>query len=57
MDQLGDKVAYTIHEAIEATGLGKNFIYELMNTGQLGFVRRGKGGRNGLFPSLSWRDG
>jgi len=49
-----DKLAYTLAESIEATGLGRDFVYELVNTGQIGYVRRGKDGTKKVIPKLEW---
>jgi len=49
-----EKLAYTIPESIKATGLGKDFVYYLVNSGQIGFVRRGKGGTKRIIPKFEW---
>lgn len=41
MSAANDKIAYTIKEACEATGVGRSTIYELMSEGRLRKVKLG----------------
>lgn len=54
MPESVEKIAYTIPESVKATGLGKDFVYNLVNTGQIGFVRRGDGGTKRVIPKFEW---
>lgn len=48
------KLAYTMAESVKATGLGRDFVYNLVNTGQIGFVRRGADGTKKIIPKFEW---
>lgn len=48
------KIAYTMAESVKATGLGRNFVYDLVNTGEIGFVRRGSDGTKKIIPRFEW---
>lgn len=49
-----NKLAYTIAESAEVTSLGKDFIYNLVNTGKIGFVRGGSSGMKKIIPWFEW---
>jgi excisionase family DNA binding protein len=36
------RVAFSINEVSKATGLSRSLIYDLMNSGQLGFIKVGR---------------
>jgi len=49
------KLALTIQESIEFTGLGRNTVYELVNTGKIGFVKAcGSKGTKKVIPVTEW---
>lgn len=54
MESDAGKIAYTMAESVKATGLGRDFIYNLVNTGQIGFVRRGDDGTKKVIPKFEW---
>jgi hypothetical protein len=49
-----DKLAYTMAESVKAIGLGRDFVYSLVNSGQIGFVRKGKDGTKKVIPKFEW---
>lgn len=48
-----EKLGYSVQETVEASGIGRTTIYELINTGELESI---KVGRRRIIPAVSLRE-